>query len=153
MQGNYAPDGPRRIAAKAKHWAFIPRLVRGFFFCWGAALYASSGCSSIEGEVLTLRPAWDMAEADLGLGNAGYDGGPDLRPPWPHCVVREQGDGKSCQTSEVWTLVAERDCKKLLGLSGLHVEGLQLFGACGLAMPSGSGLYRGVRYFCCRLSV
>ena len=114
--------------------------------------------------MLLLRPSGDMNGATVVPGDPPDPGDP-TKPPWPswplplpplprRCIVREQGDGQTCQTAVTWKLSASFDCQNAAPSSGmgtvpttgaLHLEGIEVFGACG----RGTGLYLAVRYFCC----
>jgi hypothetical protein len=124
----------------------------------GGSVLISAGCSGVEADVLLLRPSGDMSQTVVPPRP------PDpTRPPWPlpvppyprRCVLREQGDGQSCQAEDTWKWSATLDCQNqpppistggtMTGSGTLHLEAIEVFGVCG----RGAALYLGVRYLCC----
>ena len=100
---------------------------------WLAAAISILGCSGIEVDALSLRPTVDLASdpvpspADMG------------RPAMSRCTMRRQGDTRTCQSTTVWKLSAQQDCRS----RGERLDTLTPFDPCGM------GLYRLIAYSCC----
>ena len=142
---------------QAARWFTIPiigRFIGRKVSCLGLAgclISSLVSCSGFEADVLLLKqegaPPIVMPP----------DEGPSFPPlplPLPRrCLLREQGDGRSCQTAEAWKWSAQVDCatqvvgpvEPTTGAANLRLEGLELIGPCG----RGIALYFGVRYICC----
>jgi hypothetical protein len=136
---------------RASGWSigrFIGCLVGCLVSCLISCLIS---CSGVEADVLLLK------QEAMPPVVTPPDDGPNIPPlplPLPRrCVLREQGDGRSCQTAETWKWSAQIDCatqvafpvEPTTGQSKLRLEGLELIGPCG----RGIALYFGARYACC----
>lgn len=102
-------------------------------FVWLMAFCPALGCTSVEVDALSPRPMADLATEPP-------SDPPDMgRPQTPRCSMRRQGDGRTCQSSTLWKLSAQQDCRS----RGERLDVLMPFDPCGLDR------YRVITYTCC----